>query len=534
MQNTSVLIFVAAVFIIATIYLGWYGYKHTRNNEEFLLGRNKARPVIIALSYGATFLSASAIVGFGGMSANYGLVMIWLMVLCIMVGTIIAFAVFGKRTRKKGQEHGARTFPELMGKMFNSPSIRTFSALMILVGMPIYCAAVLTGGVNFIAVTIGADRDAVLLGLSLIVALYVIYGGVIAVMYNDALQAAIMFVGMFVILVFTFWKLGGITSAFESLESLWDIKASEFGGLVSKGFNGWASSPDFGSNIWLTVVTTLLLGVGIGSLAQPQLVVRFMSAKDDRSLDKSMWIGAVFILVILGTAFTIGPLSNVYFNNTYGMTATQLYSNNDMIIPEFVNDLFANVTMGDLFISLFILALICASISTMSALFHTMGSSAGYDLWTRRKNMREVSSSTDMAGSIKANRTGTLIMVMAVVVVAYMMPGNIIAKATVIFMGLTAAALLPSLAYGLFSKTPNATVAKISIAVGSISWSLWAFFMNSGIADILGIPTIVKGTWMNAVDPLVIGLPLSAVALILAYAVIGRKKDIAAATPDEA
>jgi len=527
MDNIMILVVITVIFIAVTAYLGWFGYKNTKSSEEFLLGRNKARPAIIALSYGAAFVSTSAIVGFGGMSAKYGLVMIWLMVLCIMVGTIIAFAVFGKRTRRKGREHGARTFSELMGKMFGSASIRTFSALVILIGMPIYCAAVLTGGVNFVSVTAGVDRNAVLLGLSLIVALYVVYGGVIAVMYNDALQASIMFIGMLFILVFTFWKLGGVGEAFSSLKDLWSVRVADtnfFDGLIDNGFNGWTDSPMFGSNIWLVVVTTLLLGVGIGALAQPQLVVKFMSAKDDRSLDRSMWIGALFMLVILGTAFTIGPMSNVFFYQTTGLTAVELYSNTDMIIPEFVNALFANVTFGDLFISLFILALVCASISTMSVLFHVMGSAAGYDLWTRRKNMRELTSSTNMAGSVKANRTGTMIMVAVVVVVAYMMPGNIIAKATVIFMGMAAATLLPSMTYGLFSKgRPNAAVAKISMAVGMISWALWAFFVNSGIADILGIPTVVKGTWMNYVDPLVIGLPLSAITLVLAYFLIARK-----------
>jgi hypothetical protein len=36
-----------------------------RDNKEFLLGRNKTNSVIIGLSYGATFLSASAVIGFG-------------------------------------------------------------------------------------------------------------------------------------------------------------------------------------------------------------------------------------------------------------------------------------------------------------------------------------------------------------------------------------------------------------------------------------------------------------------------------------
>ena len=54
------------VFVAVTLILGWFGYKNTKNNEEFLLGRSKAGPMIIALSYGSTFLSASAVIGFGG------------------------------------------------------------------------------------------------------------------------------------------------------------------------------------------------------------------------------------------------------------------------------------------------------------------------------------------------------------------------------------------------------------------------------------------------------------------------------------
>ena len=204
MVSLAILASVTAVFMAVTVYLGWYGYKSTRDNNQFLLGKNKANPVLIALSYGATFISTSAIVGFGGMAARYGLSIVWLAVLCILVGTILAFLVFGKRTRRIGNNLGAFTFADFLGKRFGSPAIRTVVALIILIGMPIYCAAVLIGGVNLIAVTIGLDKNVALLGLSLIVAMYVTFGGVIAVMYNDALQAGIMFVGMVFILVFTF------------------------------------------------------------------------------------------------------------------------------------------------------------------------------------------------------------------------------------------------------------------------------------------------------------------------------------------
>jgi Na+/pantothenate symporter len=56
-----------------------------------------------------------------------------------------------------------------------------------------------------------------------------------------------------------------------------------------------------------------VFGVGIGVLAQPQLVVRFMTAKDNTSLNRAILVGGPFILMMTGVAFTVGALTNVYF-----------------------------------------------------------------------------------------------------------------------------------------------------------------------------------------------------------------------------
>ncbi len=71
----------------------------------------------------------------------------------------------------------------------------------------------------------------------------------------------------------------------------------------------------------MLVVSTFILGVGLGVLTQPQLVVRFMSAKDDKMLNRSLIIGSIFMLVIVGSAYTCGALSNVYFFNEHGLTS---------------------------------------------------------------------------------------------------------------------------------------------------------------------------------------------------------------------
>ena len=260
----------AVVFIALTLALGWYGYKNTKNNDEYLLGRNKTNPVIIALSYGATFLSASAVIGFGGQAAVHGATMMWLCFLNIALGLIVAFIIFGTRTRRIGRKLGAATFADLLGKVYKSRNIRMFTALLIIIMMPIYCAAVLKGGVNSLAVITGLDYDAMLILLSIIVALYVVYGGIIAVMYNDALQAVVMFVGMVVIFVVTIATVG--LDGFERLTVLESTGQLIQGGALP-GATGWTSFAEFGTAEWLTVVTTFLLGVGIGALTQPQLVV---------------------------------------------------------------------------------------------------------------------------------------------------------------------------------------------------------------------------------------------------------------------
>ncbi len=516
-----------AVFIVVTLLLGWYGYKNTSDNQEFLLGRNKTGPLIIALSYGATFLSASAVIGFGGQTAVHGMSLMWLCFLNLFAGLAVAFLIFGKRTRRLGSKLGAATFADLLGKAYNSTSIRTFTVILILVMMPIYTAAVLKGGVNSLAVITGLTDyyNYILIGLSLVVAVYVVYGGIIAVMYNDALQAGIMFIGMLVILLVTWSYTGGITAGNEAMVDLWSQRMGDIGGLgVAPGFEGWTNSPSFGTTEWMTVVTTFIMGVGIGALTQPQLVVRYMSAKNDKDLNKSLMIGSIFILLVVGAAYTVGPLTNVYFFDQHGMLSFEYLSSmglgTDFIIPQYILEVFSGITFGDVFVCLFLLSLICASISTISALMHTIGVAGGYDLYSVFKS-KKTGVSKDYQ-SIKLNRLFIVIFMILVVVYCYVMPKDIIAKATSVFMGVTAAALLPAYFHCLYSKNPNKTAAIASIGVGTASYMLWALFMNAGTSVFLpicklltGSSVLMPGSVLAYTDPLIISLPLSILTMVI-------------------
>ncbi len=534
--NMALFAVVAVGYLALTIALGIYGYRKTLRNEDFMVGGRKINPVILALSYGATFLSTAAIIGFGGVSGQLGMGTIWLVALNILVGLIIAFIVFGKRTRRIGKRLNALTFPDFLGRAFNSPFIQVFSAAIILMGMPIYSAAVLLGGVNFVVASLDIDRNVALFGLAIIVTLYVTYGGIIAVMYNDALQGGIMFLGMLILLAVTYIELGGVVEAHQALTNLSPQVPQP---LSDAGMRGWTAFPAFGSPLWYTFVTTFLLGVGIGALAQPQLAVRYMTAESGRSLNRALMVGGIFILVVVGTAYTVGPLSNVYFFNTYGETSMQYVGQNaDMIIPVFVNEIFGGSLFGELFIVLFLLTLLCAAMSTLSSLLHTMGASAGYDIWRHVRANRSGSHTAeevlhghdkDLVRSMRAARIGTMVMIVVTVIVTYYMPANIIARSTAVFMGLTAAALLPAYTHVLFAKEPDTRAAKWSIVAGTVTWLFWGLFIQANNANQIGLRDALfpAATWpgvpYSVIDPLVIGLPVSTVVL-LAFFLYGRRK----------
>ncbi len=314
---------VLLVYLLTTGYLGYLGYRQTKTASDYLVAGRNANPVIMALSYGATFISTAAIVGFGGVAANFGMGLLWLTVLNIFVGIFIAFVFLGNPTRRMGHHLDAHTFPELMGKRYDSRFVQIVCALIIFSFMPLYAMAVIIGGAEFIGPIFHISYDAALYIFSLLVAAYVIAGGLKGVMLTDALQGGIMLVGMLILLGGTYHTLGGFTAAHQSLTELGPQVPKA---LAAIGHQGWTSMPAFGwaaagatgaaasqYNLWWIMVSTIVMGVGIGVLAQPQLIVRFMTVKSKQSLNRGVATGGIFILFMTGVAFVVGALSNVYF-----------------------------------------------------------------------------------------------------------------------------------------------------------------------------------------------------------------------------
>lgn len=118
-------------------------------------------------------------------------------------------------------------------------------------------------------------------------------------------------------------------------------------------------------------------------------------------------------------------------------------------------------------------------------------------------------------------QAATVVMIIASIVIAFIMPGSIIARATAMFMGLCASAFLPAYAHAMYSSRPSLSAAKASLVSGAAVWFLWTAFVHVkessalGISNfIFGVPAILTAPWQD-VDPLVIALPLSVLVLLV-------------------
>ena len=101
---------VVLIYLFITAYLGWLGYRGTKTATDYLVAGRKTHPFIMALSYGATFISTSAIVGFGGVAGMFGMSLLWLTFCNIFVGIFVAFIFLGEPTRRLGHRLEAHTF----------------------------------------------------------------------------------------------------------------------------------------------------------------------------------------------------------------------------------------------------------------------------------------------------------------------------------------------------------------------------------------------------------------------------------------
>ena len=511
--NPVILYTVAFVFLAILAFLAYLGYRHAKSGEDYMLAGRKVPPYFMAISYGSVLISTASIVGFGGMGAKVGMGMFWIVTINIGLGVLVSYIVFGPRIQALGLKYGAQTMAELLGKRFNSRFIQGFAGIVTFLFMPLYTGAVLVGVSRLLETILGVNFGLALIIYAFIIAIYVIGGGLKGMIYVDVVLGVLKFCGLAALFCIILFKSGGL-SAVANLAKL-PVPPD----LAKDGVVSFTQMPAGGSPLWWLLVSSLLIGIGLGLLAQPQLAVRFMTLKSKLDIKRAIGFGAIFVLVANGGAILVGAFSNVVssFQNNGQIAYVMAGRNADSVIPYAVRSF-----TPEWFVYILLFTLLSAAISASTAQIHTMAASFGYDLLHKAFKLK---------GGLNLVKGASVLSLIIVVIVAYNLPHSIIAIATSIFFGIAAATFLPTMISAMFWQRATRQGVISSMIVGFLTIAFFYIFVHAREAEGLGICKFVFGkgclaenSWIKLMDPTFVAVPLSALTMIF-VSLFTRKTD---------
>ena len=177
-----------------TEILLWAGYFAV---FAFLVHKGRSKDAVLsgsvgfgvqAFAYVATYISAVALVGFGGLAHAYGLQMLLVAAGNVWFGTWAVYRFLAWPTRKWQERLGARTPAQLLGLGHGSPSLTRAMAFVFALFLGVYGSAVIKGAALLLAEILPVPVWALIWLVAIIVGLTVFIGGLRGVLYTEAMQ----------------------------------------------------------------------------------------------------------------------------------------------------------------------------------------------------------------------------------------------------------------------------------------------------------------------------------------------------------
>lgn len=307
---------VFGLYLCVLGYIGWIGYKRSKNLEDYFLAGRGLGAWVVAISTKASDMSGWLLLGAPGMAYVFGISSFW-MLASVCFWDIILWFVVAKRLRNYSGLLKSITIPEFFTDRVKDKSriIQGVSGLIILFFMTAYVAAQLTAGGKAISASFNLGYTPSLILVVLLTVGYTIAGGFYAVYLTDVVQGLMMIVGLGAAFVVSFIKIGGWTGLINGL-----AQASTTAQYDLLSVTGGTSGQAF----WMGLMISIFLTACYGEPGIPHIVVRFMGAKDSKCLKKSALIGFIWVIGSVSFSLMIGLIARVYTLQLGGLSDPEL------------------------------------------------------------------------------------------------------------------------------------------------------------------------------------------------------------------
>ena len=309
-QNNLWAIISFSAYIIILLGIGiWSSKFSSKGINEFFLGGRQMNKFVVALSAVVSGRSSWLLIGATGMAFVYGISAVWAVVGYIIV-ELLMFIYVGPKLRHETEKNDDLTIPDYFASRFNDKTnvLRIISAVIILIFMVAYISAQFVGGGKAFSASFGITQMNGVIITAIIVLIYTLLGGFLAVSLTDVVQAFFMIFALVILPVIAIFDLGGFTSMIGKLN---DISP----GLIDPFSLGVGAFVGF-------------LGIGLGSPGNPHILVRYMSIKKAEDFKFAAVIGTFWNVVMGWSAIYIGMAGRALFTakeNLPGADAENLF-----------------------------------------------------------------------------------------------------------------------------------------------------------------------------------------------------------------
>ena len=357
-MNTTVTVLVVYLGILAALAI--WSRRETHTLSGFYLAGKKLPYWVVAFSTNATGESGWLLLGLSGMGYLVGVQAYW-----VVVGEVAGIAaswwLVSRRLKALGDQTDSITVPDILTAKFADRGhlIRLVAVLIIVVMVTTYVTAQMVATGKAFSSFLGMNYQTGVIVGSVFIIGYTFVGGYKAVSYTDVVQGVLMLLGLIAVPAAAIIASGGWGEVRFSLEHQDPALLDMFAISNAPALIGIAS----------------LIAVGLPFLGVPQLLIRFMSARDDREIRKARVMSVIVLLV-----FTAGAV-------TTGVAGRALYpglADHETIFPVISNNLFPPIISG-----LLLVVVLSAIMSTVDSLLLLASSAVVRDTYQQIMGSKE-------------------------------------------------------------------------------------------------------------------------------------------------
>lgn len=340
------------IYVLMLIGVSIYSKSRTKNVEDYALAGRSVPPWVSAFSYGTAYFSAVILIGHAGKNGwTFGMSAFWVVVGNAFIGTYLPWRVLAKRTREMTQRLSVTTMPQFIETRYDWSFLKYLAAVVIFIFLVPYASSVYTGLGYLFETTFGIDETIIVLIMSVVTAIYVFAGGFLAASLADFIQGIIMVIGVVLIFVFILKdpNVGGLSGGIAGLKAI-DVDLTRI--LPADGTKAF-------NLIALVVMTSL------GTWGLPQMISKFYSIKDEKSVKTARRASTAFSVLITTGAYTMGVFAPLIINGNNALD--RIMNGETMVFDRIVPNVIA-IALPKFLIGILLIVILAASMSTLASI----------------------------------------------------------------------------------------------------------------------------------------------------------------------